>query len=481
MATDSKFRLSYHARLFILLLSLWWVMVVCFVSFQYYRERQYKVERLNDRLQLINTQILDAISDGESFTDIINSPGIRANELRVTILNSLGDIIYDNSIDSVSRYPNHLDREEIRQAIQHGSGYTIRRHSKSTDNTYFYSAMSGRGLIVRSALPYSISLQEVLRADQSFLWFMSVITILLSIIGYFATRKIGRTISRLNEFAEMAEKGERIYDIEAFPNDELGSISNHIVRLYAMLQQTMADRDHQHKLALSEEHEKNLIKKRLTNNINHELKTPVASIQVCLETLLNHPTLEENKRTEFLHRCYDNAERLRRLLIDVSTITRMDDGQQQITKELTNIKQIIVDIYKDVALRLEEKAMDIQINIPDDLAINGNPSLLTSIFRNLIDNAISYSNGSSIIVQLETELSDKYVFSVSDNGVGVDEEHLPRIFERFYRIDKGRSRRAGGTGLGLAIVKNAVILHGGKITVANIPTGGLKFTFSLDK
>lgn len=117
------------------------------------------------------------------------------------------------------------------------------------------------------------------------------VTVLMCIIGYFVTRRVGLHISRLRLFAEKAERGERIYDTEPFPHDELGDISNHIVRLYARLQQAITDRDREHRSALHEEQEKIRIKKQLTNNINHELKTPVAAMQVCLETLIDHPDL----------------------------------------------------------------------------------------------------------------------------------------------------------------------------------------------
>lgn len=115
------------------------------------------------------------------------------------------------------------------------------------------------------------------------------------------------------------------------------------------------------------------------------------------------------------------------------------------------------------------------------MEIYGNHTFISSIFRNLIDNAIAYSGGDSIVIRLEGETDDKYTFSVTDNGNGIPTEHLERIFERFYRIDKGRSRLMGGTGLGLAIVRNAVQLHGGTIHATNLPEGGLRFTFTLSK
>lgn len=137
--------------------------------------------------------------------------------------------------------------------------------------------MSDGGVVVRSAVPYSITLREVLAADREFLWFMLGVTLLMSVAAYFATRRLGHNITRLRDFAQRAERGERIDEQAVFPHDELGDISSHIIRLYARLQRTTADRDREHALALHEQQEKIRIKKQLTNNINHELKTPVAA------------------------------------------------------------------------------------------------------------------------------------------------------------------------------------------------------------
>lgn len=473
-------RLSYHTRLFLLLLGLSWTVVLCFLAFQYDREKRFKVEKFNGQLQLYNTHILDAMSAGGTMTDILNKSVKPIDGLRITVVDLEGNVVFDNSLDNLPT-DNHLSRSEVAEALKGGSGYTIRRNSHSTNDTYFYSATKGDAYIVRSAVPYSLSLQDVLKADGSFLWFMLAVTLGISIVGYFATRRIGRTISRLNKFAERAERGERIYDNDPFPNDEFGSISNHIIRLYARLQRTTAELDREHRLAMHEEQEKIRIKKQLTNNINHELKTPVASIKVCLETLIDHPGMDGVRREDFLKRCYANTERLRRLLDDVSVITRMDDGTRCIEKTEIDVSEIVGDVCSDISGELIKKNMTLRMLLPLGIKVNGNAMLISSIFRNLADNAIAYSGGTELVISLAGETSVQYVFSVYDDGTGVPEEHLSRIFERFYRIDKGRSRLMGGTGLGLSIVKNAVMIHGGSITVENRKEGGLMFVFSINK
>lgn len=147
------------------------------------------------------------------------------------------------------------------------------------------------------------------------------------------------------------------------------------------------------------------------------------------------------------------SERLRQLLQDISTITRMDEASQLIERENVDIHAIVQDIIAEVALRPADKRMRINCNFDRELPIFGNANLLTSIFRNLTENAIAYSGGRDIFINLTKETPEEYVFSFADNGIGIDSQHLSHIFERFYRVDKGRSRKLGGTGLGLSIVK----------------------------
>ena len=480
MAMVSMIRLSYHKRLFLMLLAFSWTIIICCVGFQYIREKQYKSEFLNAQLQLYNTHIIKDIENGRSFEEYIAQEEKPFEELRISIITLSGTVVFDNML-SPDSLDNHSLRPEVAGALKKGQGYHISRQSASDGREYFYSATKGKTVIVRTAIPYSASLQELLRADWTFLGIMISISLAMSILAYFATRRLGKNIERLNRFAAKAEKGESFDEGEFFPNDELGSISNHIVQLYAQWQQTIKDRDIAHEATLREEQEKIRIKRQLTNNINHELKTPVASIQVCLETLLSGINLGEEKRQELIERCYTNNERLRRLLGDVSLITRMEDGSQLIGKEAVNINSIINEISDELKIMPEEERFAFHTNINEQVIVDGNLSLIASIFRNLTENAIAYSGGKNIYLSLIENSNSHCTIRFEDDGCGVEEKQLPRLFERFYRIDKGRSRRMGGTGLGLAIVKHAVQFHGGTITVTNRPSGGLRFEFSLKK
>lgn len=460
----NRIRFSFHSRVLLLVLTMSWLLVGTFMVFQYRREKAFKEQLLDCELQMHNRRILDDIARGVPVDSIIDHIGSPLDNLRISLIDNDGNVIFDNNDSTPFPSGDHNSRPEVIEARKSGIGHSVSRYSVSDNCSYFYSAMRGDdGIVIRSAAPYTHSLQEVLKADSSILWIMIAFAIVLSLASYVASHKISLSIRRLNLFAEKAEKGERIYNDEAFPHDELGSIASHIVRLYIQ-------RDEQHREALRQEKDKIRLKKQLTNNINHELKTPVASILVCLELLRDHPEmLPEEKKRELNDRIFANAQRLNSLLKDVAAITRMDEGEEMIEKAPVDLAELVNDVVAEERLRT---SMNITVDMPQ-LKINGNRQLLESIFRNLIDNAISYSGGSEIVIKADSEGN----FTVSDNGCGVPDEHLPHIFERFYRIDKGRSRAAGGTGLGLSIVRNAVGIHGSDISVTN--NGGLQFRFRL--
>ncbi len=413
-----------------MLLTFSWAIVLCFIGYQYLREKEYKLEFLNVQLQQYNHHLLETIEDGLSYEDFITTHDKPFDELRISIVTLSGTVVYDNTI-SLDSLDNHRNRPEVIDALAKGEGYNISRHSSSDGREYFYSATRGERVVVRTAIPYSNTLRDLLATDWSFLIVMISISLAMSIVAYFTTRKLGKDIERVNRYES--------------------------------------------------EQERNRLKRQLTNNINHELKTPVASIQVCLETLLSGIALSEEKRQKLIERCYAHNDRLRRLLNDVSLITRMEDGSALINRKKMVINEIIDEIAEELAVMPEDERLKLHTDFGEEVVVDGNPSLIGSIFRNLTENAIAYSEGKNIYISLLENSEKACHIRFEDDGKGVEPKHLPHLFERFYRVDKGRSRQKGGTGLGLAIVKHAVQFHGGIITATNRPNGGLRFDFTLSK
>ena len=413
-----------------MLLTFSWAIVLCFIGYQYLREKEYKLEFLNVQLQQYNHHLLETIEDGLSYEDFITTHDKPFDELRISIVTLSGTVVYDNTI-SLDSLDNHRNRPEVIDALAKGEGYNISRQSSSDGREYFYSATRGERVVVRTAIPYSNTLRDLLATDWSFLIVMISISLAMSIVAYFTTRKLGKDIERVNRYES--------------------------------------------------EQERNRLKRQLTNNINHELKTPVASIQVCLETLLSGIALSEEKRQKLIERCYAHNDRLRRLLNDVSLITRMEDGSALINRKEVVINEIIDEIAEELAVMPEDERLKLHTDFGEEVVVDGNPSLIGSIFRNLTENAIAYSEGKNIYISLLENSEKACHIRFEDDGKGVEPKHLPHLFERFYRVDKGRSRQKGGTGLGLAIVKHAVQFHGGTITATNRPNGGLRFDFTLSK
>lgn len=583
--------LPFSQRLFLSVIFLFLGYAVCFMLFQYKREKAYKIELLNTQLQNYNNQLCDFLADHHG----VNSDSMQSYvtthmmpNLRVTLIEPSGKVVYDNTNANWKSFANHSSRKEVQDALMYGSGYSISRQSESIQGEeYFYSARyyPPYRIIIRSALPYNLSLAEHLQADSGYLWFALIICLVLIFIFYRFTRKLGKSITKLQQFAMKADRNEPIdMDIlQTFPKNELGEISQHIIKIYKRLHRAkealyiereklishlqtsheglgvftkerqeilvnnlftqyinnISDRNlrstneifdipelqpiieflnrnegnfskeekryamHLNKNArsftleciifqdmsfeisindITQEEEQARLKRQLTQNIAHELKTPVSSIQGYLETIISNPNIPQENVRVFLERSYAQSNRLTFLLRDISVLTRMDEAPELVEKEQVNLSKIVENILNEVALGLEEKHITVVNKLPSEVILTGSSSLLYSIFRNLTDNAIAYAgNDIQITINCFREDEKFYYFSFSDTGVGVPEEHLNRLFERFYRVDKGRSRKLGGTGLGLAIVKNAVLFHGGTIFAKNMPKGGLEFVFTLKR
>ncbi len=225
-----------------------------------------------------------------------------------------------------------------------------------------------------------------------------------------------------------------------------------------------------------------LLKQEMTNSIAQELQTPVNAIRGLLENLIADENLKKEERNQYVQKALKQLKRLSKLTQDTSILTKMEE-----TASLYTIKDIVVkDIVKEAvdSLRtgLNNNKSEVKTEIPDDVKIKGNKSLVFAIFQNLIENSVHYA-GKNSTIEIKMYLEDKYnyYFSYSDNGPGIPEEYLPRIFERFYRVGKDKGDEYEGSGLGLSIVKNAVQFHKGEITAKNLEKKGIEFLFSLSK
>lgn len=467
-------KMTVGGKLFWSVLSLFIVFAALFIAFHQVRENEYKIDMLNLKLQDYNARMDDALHCMDSVSDANIEQYVQTHfitGLRVTMVSPDGNVIYDSKEKDYRAMDNHSGRPEIREALRKGSGYDINRKSATLDGDFFYSAtyFPDSRYVIRSSLPYDNDLTAKLQADWHYIWFTVIMVALLTFVLYRFIRRLDDNITKLRIFARRADHNESLdtEDLIEFPDDELGEISEHIIKIYKRLQHT--------------KEEQNVLKKQLTQNIAHELKTPVASIQGYLETIIDNPEMADETQKQFLDRCYAQSQRLASLLSDISTLNRLDDAHDQMAFEPVDVAKTVGQIMRETELEMKRRHMTFDNRLPDSILINGNQSMIYSIFRNLTDNAISYAGDGTTITLTAREDARQWHFTFSDNGVGVAHQHLDRLFERFYRVDKGRSRKLGGTGLGLAIVKNAVILHGGTISAVNNLEGGLRFEFDINK
>lgn len=244
----------------------------------------------------------------------------------------------------------------------------------------------------------------------------------------------------------------------------------------------MADEANRLRLEASEAERRNRqLKQEMTSNIAHELKTPVSSIRGYLEILLSDKPVDDERRRYFLDRCFRQTLRLSDLIQDVSIINKLEESADLFPRTEEDATEVAKEAIGDLADKAVAAGITIQNNLPA-MPLDGNHELLYCIFRNLVENSIAYA-GSDISIVMETykESPDHYFIHYYDTGKGVADEYLSRLFDRFVRIDEGRSRQNGGTGLGLSIVKHSVLFHGGEIYAKNRAEGGLEYFFSLKK
>lgn len=214
-------------------------------------------------------------------------------------------------------------------------------------------------------------------------------------------------------------------------------------------------------------------------NVSHELRTPIFSVQGYLETLLDGAADDPAVSQQFLEKAYNNALRLNVLLNDLIDISRIESGELKFSFRSFDITDLIRDLIHELHIRAEQQQVELHTSIPDEAYVYGDRERISQVLVNLVENAIKYNVANGRVDIALTQQGDRWNIAVRDSGIGIPEEHLPRIFERFYRVDKDRSRAVGGTGLGLAIVKHILEAHRSTVNVTSTPNVGTSISFSL--
>lgn len=487
-----KHQLSYQWRLFLPLATILCIVFGLIIYYQYKREADYRAQIFGSELEMIDNRILNAYDENVNLRTFLNFiqkffKGSVFEGVRVSVYfdgqlqYSLGTPIpIDNDGLTLRGYglDNSPTEGSERKII---AGRTV--GSDEDGNCYLFSktkSSDGR-VTVRTAMPYSDNVHDAIDVDTT-VWLVIIGCLLTTLlVTYYFTSILSRNVVLLKDFAYRATTGGRFTGEDKFPRNELGEISREIIKLYRERLKAMELIKKERKIAINAIEEKVKITRQLTNNINHEIKTPVGIIRGYLESIIADPEMDTATRNRFLDRMLMNVERLTDLLNDVSTMTRLENGADMIAVEKIDMHDLVYQIESDLPANNLSGNLEFSFDIPFECNVSGNYNLIQGMICGLIRNAALHSGGTEIGLRMISENKRFYVFSFYDNGNGVSSEHIPHLFERFYRVDTGRSRKMGGTGLGLPIVKSTIISLGGTISVHNRSTGGLEFIFTLPK
>ena len=399
--------------------------------------------------------------------------------LRLTVIRSDGVVVFDSDVirDSLPRLENHATRPEV-LAARNGIIGVERRHSVSLGEDLLYAAteISGPNLgtldsgFVRTAM----RLNEITAIDtriQVIIWsvgaFVVALTVLLSLE---VSKRLAKPILDMAGTAVRIRDGDLQQRIPIRSKDELATLGYAINDLAGKLSNDIEQ------LRRLER-----VRTEFLGNVSHELRTPIFSIQGFIETLLDGALDDPAVNREFLEKAHKHAGRLNTLLNDLIEISRIESGDMKMSFRYFNVRQLIVGAVDEMQEYARKKSLTLKpvLELSDEVTAFGDRERLQQALTNLIDNAIKYTDaGGTIVCGARADTSSVEIW-VQDTGSGIPAEHLPRIFERFYRVDKDRSREVGGTGLGLAIVKHIIEAHGSAVNVQSSPGKGSTFRFSL--
>ena len=498
--------------------------------------------------------------DGESYFD-----GLEADDYRVTWISQDGTVLYDNYSDENSM-ENHLKREEVREALEHGFGESERKSTTLEERALYAAQKLKDGTVIRLSIAQSSILTLILGMLQPICVVFSVALILSLILAYRLTKNIVEPLNKLNldeplkneNYDELAPLLRRI----AWQQKELSKKSSELqnrqnefetvtdsmneglvlmnckgtilsinesagrlldtghesvgkniltinrnMELQEILSKALAGETAQKVVAINEgyyqiegspviadgaisgmallifnvterenaEH----MRREFTANVSHELKTPLHTISGYAE-LMKAGIVKSEDVPNFAGKIYTEAQRLSQLVEDILNLSHLDEGAEGMTRMDVDLYALCEATLK--SLESEAEGADVKLSLGGESGIiNGIPQLLASIVYNLCDNAIKYNKaGGKVDVTVDNKDSD-VVVCVKDTGIGIPQEHLDRIFERFYRVDKSHSKEVGGTGLGLSIVKHAVKIHDAKVDVASVVGEGTAITVTFPK
>lgn len=353
-----------------------------------------------------------------------------ADELRITILDAEGKVLFD-SHTVVEDMDNHGNRPEIVAAAQNGEGEAVRRSDTLDKSTYYYAVRREDGSILRVSREANSILRFISMVLPSLIIIITVLFVVSLVVAHFLTKNLVKPIEQLAENLENYEDVTYYEELEPF---------------IKMIQQQHADIMKNAK-----------VRQEFTANVTHELKTPLTSISGYAE-LIETGMASEKDVVRFAQGIHTNAKRLLSLINDILRLSELDSTEEELKTEQVNLYQVAATCVEMLEHSAEKHKVTLHLK-GEDCMVQGNTMMLDELLYNLCDNAIRYNKENGKVLVDVHSTGENTVLIVRDTGIGIPKEHQERIFERFYRVDKSRSKSTGGTGLGLAIVKHIVAKH----------------------
>lgn len=374
--------------------------------------------------------------------------GAGGEEMRITLIAADGSVLYDSEA-SPEELSNHMDRPEVKEAFETGEGSKIRRSGTLDKNTYYYALLLADGRVLRVARDAGSIYALLAYAVPGLIGVAGLLIVICGVLARYMAEGIMRPVRRL------AENVENVNDVEAY--EEMKPFIDAIKR--------------QHDDVI----ENARLRQEFTANVSHELKTPLTAISGYSELIENGMVAEEGEVRRFCGEIHKSAGRLLTLINDVIRLSELDhtDGKEALepvnlfesAKACVNMLQVSAGKHR-VSLSLEG----------ENAVIMATRQMAEEVLYNLCDNAIRYNRENGSVLVTVEDRRNTAVLTVKDTGIGIPGEHQERVFERFYRVDKSRSKSTGGTGLGLAIVKHILIKLDAELSLVSEPGKGTEIT-----
>ena len=436
MAVYMRKRINVQLAFFTLFVILTSVFVMSFLFYDILKKQVFEDLR-------INANVIKNV-DETRFNDF--------KDLRITKISSSGVVLFDNNAN-VGDMDNHAYRPEVEEAQKNGFGRSARRSRTLNHNTFYYALRLDDGAVLRVAHSAANAFGIITNAIPVMIVIVGVMLMIIVICTRFVTAGLIRPIVNMTKYIDDVSCVEPVY------NELLPFVNT-----------------------IREQHENILksakMRQDFTANVSHELKTPLTAISGYAE-LIENGLCNANEIVRFSHEIRHNSQRLLSLINDIIKLSELDSMNDEITFEIFDLCDVVskcVDVMKVNAQRC-----DVSINFENTgnkVELNANREMITELIYNLCDNAIRYNNKKGRVDVYVECINDKKRLIVADTGIGISQEHQERVFERFYRVDKSRSRQSGGTGLGLAIVKHIVALHNATIQLSSFPGKGTKIVIT---